>query len=40
VIVARWLEATNPAAYEYVMGFARENQLCVQLDRRSGDRAL
>ena len=40
VIVARWLETTDPAAYDYVMGFARENQLCFLLDRRSGERAL
>jgi hypothetical protein len=40
VIVARWLETTDPAAYDYVMGFARENQLCILLDRRSGERAL
>jgi hypothetical protein len=40
VIVARWLEAADPAAYDYVMGFARENQLRIQLDRRSGERAL
>lgn len=40
LVVARWLEATDPAAYEYVMGFARANQLRIQMDRRSGGRAL
>ena len=40
LVVARWLETANPAAYDYVMGFARANQLRVQMDRRSGERAL
>lgn len=40
LVVARNLEQSNPAAYEYVMGFARTNQLKVQVDRREGDRAL
>lgn len=40
VIVARWLEAADPAAYAYVMGFARDNQLRILPDRRNGDRAL
>ena len=40
LVVARWLETANPAAYDYVMGFALANQLRVQMDRRSGDRAL
>ena len=40
LVVARWLEATNPAAYDYVMGFAKANQLRIQMDRRSGERAL
>ena len=40
LVVARWLETTNPAAYDYVMGFAQANQLRIQMDRRSGERAL
>jgi tRNA 2-selenouridine synthase SelU len=40
LIVARWLETADPAAYEYVMGFAKANQLRIQMDRRSGERAL
>jgi len=40
LVVARWLETADPAAYDYVMGFAQANQLRVQMDRRSGERAL
>lgn len=40
LVVARWLEATDRIAYDFVMDFARANQLRVQLDRRTGDRAL
>lgn len=40
LVVARWLETANPAAYDYVMGFAQANQLRIQMDRRSGERAL
>lgn len=40
LVVARWLEEADPAAYAYVMGFARDNRLRVQLDRRTGERAL
>lgn len=40
LVVARWLETANPAAYDYVMGFARANQLRIQMDRRTGERAL
>ncbi len=40
LVVARWLETANPAAYDYVMGFAQANQLRVQMDRRSDARAL
>ncbi len=40
LIVARWLEEADPAAYAYVMGFAHDNHLRVQFDRRSGERAL
>lgn len=40
LVVARWLEDADPVAYNYVMGFARDNQLRVQLDRRTGERAL
>ena len=40
LVVARWLEDADPAAYAYVMGFAHDNRLRVQIDRRSGDRAL
>jgi hypothetical protein len=40
LVVARWLETTDQQAYDYVMNFARTNQLKIQADRRTGDRAL
>lgn len=40
LLVARWLETRDPNAYAFVMGFARDNHLRVQLDRRTGERAL
>lgn len=38
--VARCLEQANPAAYAFVMEFARSNQLRVFADRRTDARAL
>jgi len=40
LVVARNLSDINPVAYEYVMGFAKSNQLSIREDRRVGDRAL
>ena len=40
LVVARWLETTDPIAYEYVMDFARSNALKVKADRRTGEREL
>ncbi len=40
LVVARWLESTDRIAFDYVMGFAKANQLRIQLDRRTGERAL
>lgn len=40
LIVARRLETSDPTAYHYVMGFAQSNQLRIQTDRRTGERAL
>jgi hypothetical protein len=40
LVVARNLNELNPAAYEFIMGFAKSNQLCIREDRREGDRAL
>lgn len=40
LVVARWLETTDPQAYDYVMGFAQANHLRIQMDRRTGERAL
>ena len=40
LIVARWLERENRAAYDYVMDFARSNRLRIQADRRLGARGL
>lgn len=40
LVVARCLESTNPAAYEFVMEFARSNKLRILADRRTDERAL
>lgn len=40
LVVARNLNDVNPAAYEFVMGFAKSNRLSIREDRRVGDRAL
>ena len=40
LVVARNLNDLNPAAYEFVMGFAKSNRLSIREDRRVGDRAL
>ena len=40
LVVARDLSDVNPEAYEFVMGFARSNQLSIREDRRTGERAL
>lgn len=40
LVVARNLSEINPAAYDFIMGFAKSNQLCIREDRRKGDRAL
>jgi hypothetical protein len=40
LVVARCLEDTDPQAYAFVMAFAKSNNLKIQLDRRSGERAL
>jgi hypothetical protein len=40
LLVATWLESTDPAAYEHVMEFAKANQVRVQEDRRTGERAI
>lgn len=40
LVVARCLEKHHPEAFAFVMEFARSNQLRIQPDRRSGDRAL
>lgn len=40
LVVARDLSEKNPGAYEFIMGFARSNQLRLQLDRRLDERAL
>lgn len=40
LVVARNLNELNPEAYEFVMGFAKSNQLSIVEDRRDGDRAL
>ena len=40
LLVARNLNELNPDAYDYVMNFAKSNQLCIREDRREGERAL
>ncbi|MFK5915745.1 MAG: DUF3579 domain-containing protein [Woeseiaceae bacterium] len=40
LVVARNLGEINPEAYDFVMGFAKSNQLSIREDRRVGDRAL
>ena len=40
LVVARGLEASDPAAYDYVIQFAKSNQLVIKTDRRYDDRAL
>lgn len=40
LVVARCLETSNPAAYEFVMEFARSNKLRILADRRLNERAL
>lgn len=40
LMVARGLAETNPAAFEFLMAFARSNDLKIRPDRRHGDRAL
>ena len=40
LVVARGLQTSDPAAYEYVIQFAKSNQLVIKTDRRYDDRAL
>lgn len=34
LVVLRGLSLSDPVAYDFIVGFARSNQLCVQEDRR------
>lgn len=40
LLVATWLKSTDRASYDYVMEFAKANQVRVQEDRRTGERAI
>lgn len=40
LIVAPWLETNDRTTYDYVMVFAKDHQLRIVEDRRTGDRAL
>ena len=40
LLVATWLESTDRASYDHVMEFAKANQVRVQEDRRTGERAI
>lgn len=40
LLVATWLETTDRATYDYIMAFAKANQVETKLDRRTGERAI
>lgn len=40
LVVAQGLSTINPDMYNFVMGFAKGNNLIIVADRRTGDRAL
>lgn len=40
LVVARGLSTSNPGAYQFIMDFARSNNLKIQADRRHDERAL
>lgn len=40
LIVAPWLETEDRTTYDHVMSFAKEHQLRIVEDRRTGERAL
>lgn len=40
LIVAPWLETEDRATYDHAMSFAKEHQLRIVEDRRTGERAL
>jgi len=40
LVVARGLSSSDPAAFNFIMEFARSNDLKVQQDRRNDERAL
>lgn len=40
LVVDRHLEQSNPAAYGFIIRFARDNQLRVQADRRQREEAV
>lgn len=40
LLVAAWLESTDRVSFDYVMEFAKTNNLETRLDRRSGERAM
>jgi len=40
LLLATWLETSDRATYDYVMEFAKANQLETRLDRRTGERAI
>lgn len=40
LLLATWLETTDRATYDYVMDFAKTNQLKTKLDQRTGERAM
>lgn len=40
LVVARNLDEIDPAAYAFIMGFAKSNQLSIREDRRTDERSL
>jgi hypothetical protein len=40
LLLATWLETTDRATYDYVMDFAKTNQLRTKIDQRTGERAM
>lgn len=40
LLLATWLETTDRPTYDYVMDFAKTNQLRIKVDCRTGERAM
>jgi hypothetical protein len=40
LLLATWLETTDRATYDYVIDFAKTNQVRTKIDQRTGERAM